>query len=54
MVLLALPGADFGEISRQLDVQCTALPRNETARKALAHSFAISVSVWVSAVVRGR
>eukprot|EP00967_Tisochrysis_lutea_P081707 scaffold112932_cov26-Tisochrysis_lutea.AAC.3 len=42
VVLLALPGANVAEISRELDTQCTALPRNETARKALSHSFAIT------------
>eukprot|EP00200_Dunaliella_tertiolecta_P005801 CAMPEP_0202339336 /NCGR_PEP_ID=MMETSP1126-20121109/1243_1 /ASSEMBLY_ACC=CAM_ASM_000457 /TAXON_ID=3047 /ORGANISM="Dunaliella tertiolecta, Strain CCMP1320" /LENGTH=439 /DNA_ID=CAMNT_0048929875 /DNA_START=1288 /DNA_END=2607 /DNA_ORIENTATION=- len=50
VVLLALPGANVAEISRELDTQCTALPRNETARKALSHSFAITTPDTQSAI----
>ena len=43
VVLVALPGADVGTISKELDTQCSALPRNETARRALSHSFCVEV-----------
>jgi hypothetical protein len=43
VVLVALPGTDLVAISREVAKQCDALPRNETARKALTHSFAIQV-----------
>ncbi len=43
VVLVALPGADLEAIGREVTKQCDALPRNETARKALSHSFAVKV-----------
>jgi histidinol dehydrogenase len=43
VVLVTLPGVDIGAIQRELDSQCAALPRNETARKALAHSYVVKV-----------
>eukprot|EP00197_Chlamydomonas_leiostraca_P004700 CAMPEP_0202866536 /NCGR_PEP_ID=MMETSP1391-20130828/7862_1 /ASSEMBLY_ACC=CAM_ASM_000867 /TAXON_ID=1034604 /ORGANISM="Chlamydomonas leiostraca, Strain SAG 11-49" /LENGTH=439 /DNA_ID=CAMNT_0049546493 /DNA_START=155 /DNA_END=1474 /DNA_ORIENTATION=+ len=43
-VLVALPGVDVGAVATEVGRQCDALPRNETARKALGHSFAIQVS----------
>lgn len=43
VVLVALPNVDLGAIQRELDSQCAALPRNETARKALAHSYVVKV-----------
>lgn len=43
VVLLALPGCDLAALEAELDRQCQALPRGDTARKALAHSFALAV-----------
>lgn len=43
VVLAALPGVDLAAIHREVQQQCDALPRNETARKALTHSFVIQV-----------
>ena len=43
MVLVALPGLDLQGVQAELDKQCNALPRNDVARKALAHSFAVLV-----------
>lgn len=44
VVLVALPGADVAAIQAEVERQCAALPRNETARKALSHSYAVQVS----------
>lgn len=44
VVLVALPGADVNAIEHEVSRQCDALPRNETAKRALAHSFAVKVS----------
>lgn len=52
VVLLALPGTDVSAIGREVERQCSALPRNETARKALTHSFAVEVGAsWVALYV---
>eukprot|EP00877_Chromochloris_zofingiensis_P009730 jgi/Chrzof1/500/Cz01g18040.t1 len=44
VVLLALPGVDLESVQREVDRQCDALPRNETARRALSHSCVVQVS----------
>lgn len=44
VVLVALPGVDLNAVEAELSKQCDALPRNETARKALKHSYAIRVA----------
>lgn len=44
VVLVALPGVDLAGVAAEVDRQCTALPRNDTARKALSHSYAVTVS----------
>jgi len=44
VVLLALPGVDLDGVQQEVDKQCNALPRNETARKALSHSCIVQVS----------
>ncbi len=43
VVLVALPGVDLAGVAAEVDRQCTALPRNDTARKALSHSYAVTV-----------
>lgn len=43
VVLLALPGADIPAIESEVVRQCDALPRGDTARKALSHSCVIQV-----------
>ena len=43
VVLVALPGVDIAALQREVEKQCAALPRNETARKALAHSYVVKV-----------
>jgi histidinol dehydrogenase len=43
VVLLALPGLDLDAVQAEVDKQCNALPRNETARKALSHSCIVQV-----------
>ena len=43
VVLVALPGVDLTAVQREVEKQCNALPRNETARKALAHSYVVKV-----------
>lgn len=52
VVLVSLPGADVRAIQEQVEVQCSALPRNDTARKALSHSYAVQVGVCASARAR--
>ncbi|KAI8469321.1 MAG: histidinol dehydrogenase [Monoraphidium minutum] len=42
VVLLALPGVDLDAVQMEVARQCDALPRSETARKALAHSCVVS------------
>jgi histidinol dehydrogenase len=49
VVLLALPGVDLDAVQTQVQKQCDELPRNETARKALAHSCILQVHVWACA-----
>lgn len=44
VVLLALPGVDLDAVQMELSRQCDALPRAETARRALAHSCVVQVS----------
>ena len=41
--MVALPGVDLEAVQREVEKQCDALPRNETARKALAHSYVVKV-----------
>ena len=43
MVLVALPGVDLSAVQREVEKQCDALPRSETARKALSHSYVVKV-----------
>ncbi len=43
VVLLALPGVDLEAVEAEVQRQCDALPRNETARKALTHSCIVQV-----------
>jgi histidinol dehydrogenase len=43
VVLLALPGVDLDAVQMEVARQCDALPRSETARKALAHSCVVRV-----------
>lgn len=43
VVLLALPGVDLEAVQTAVQKQCDELPRNETARKALAHSCIVQV-----------
>ncbi|KAG2425997.1 hypothetical protein HXX76_013368 [Chlamydomonas incerta] len=50
VVLVALPGVDLAAVSAEVDRQCNALPRNETARKALGHSYVVQVSSRAEAV----
>jgi len=44
VVLVALPGTDIAAINAEVERQCAALPRSETARKALGHSYVVRVS----------
>lgn len=44
VVLVALPGVDLAAVEEAVNQQCDALPRSETARRALAHSFVVQVS----------
>ena len=43
VVLLALPGLDLGAVEAELATQLGALPRGDTARKALSHSSVVRV-----------
>ena len=43
-VLLALPGVDVGAVQAEVDLQCAALPRGATARRALGNSCVVRVS----------
>ena len=43
VVLLALPGVDLDAVQMEVSRQCDALPRNDTARKALSHSCIVQV-----------
>lgn len=52
VVLLALPGVDLDAVQMEVSRQCDALPRSETARKALSHSCVVQVrglGVWPAA-----
>lgn len=53
VVLLALPGVDLGAVQMEVARQCDALPRAETARKALAHSCVVQAR-RARAPARGR
>lgn len=44
VVLVALPGVDLAAVAAEVDRQCDALPRGDVARKALAHSYALTVA----------
>lgn len=48
VVLLALPGVDLDAVQMEVSRQCDALPRSDTARKALAHSCVVTVRGLVS------
>lgn len=50
VVLVALPGVDMTAVEAELAKQCDALPRNETARRALGHSFAVHVDGKAQAI----
>ncbi|KAG2435058.1 hypothetical protein HYH02_012055 [Chlamydomonas schloesseri] len=50
VVLVALPGTDLAAVSAEVERQCNALPRNETARKALGHSYVVQVSSRAEAI----
>lgn len=50
VVLVALPGVDLAAVSAEVDRQCNALPRNETARKALGHSYVVQVASRAEAI----
>ena len=43
VVLVSLPGFPVDVLQKELDAQCTALPRNAIARKALDNSFILQV-----------
>lgn len=43
VVLVALPGVDLEAVQREVDAQCDALPRGDTARQALSHSCVVRV-----------
>ena len=43
MVLVALPGVDLEAVQGEVDRQCDALPRGDTARQALSHSAIVRV-----------
>lgn len=48
VVLVALPGVDLAAVEAEVQKQCDALPRNETARKALGHSYVVQVSPLIA------
>ena len=50
VVLVALPGVDLSAVQAEVERQCDALPRNDTARKALAHSYAVRVPSVAEAI----
>ncbi|KAG2483756.1 hypothetical protein HYH03_017411 [Edaphochlamys debaryana] len=50
VVLVALPGVDLAGVAAEVERQCSALPRNDTARKALGHSYAVQVSSRAEAI----
>ena len=43
VVLVALEGVDLEAVQREVDAQCDALPRGDTARQALSHSCIVRV-----------
>lgn len=43
VVLVAMPGVDIEALQAEVQRQCAELPRAETARAALAHSFVVQV-----------
>jgi len=50
VVLVALPGVDLEAVQREVDAQCDALPRGDTARQALSHSCVVRVDSQAEAV----
>lgn len=50
VVLLALPGVDVAALQAEVERQCAALPRGETARRALANSCVVRVGDRAAAV----
>jgi histidinol dehydrogenase len=44
VVLVALPGVDVGAVQAEIELQCAALPRGDTARRALEHSCVVRVA----------
>jgi len=50
VVLVALPGVDLAALEAALQSQCDALPRNDTARKALSHSYVVQVASRAQAI----
>ena len=50
VVLVALPGVDLSAVQAEVERQCDALPRNDTARKALAHSYVVRVPSVAEAI----
>lgn len=50
VVLVALPGVDLDTVQSELDRQCDALPRGDTARHALSHSCVVRVDSKVGHV----
>ena len=43
VVLVALPGVDLAAVEAQVDRLCNELPRGDTAKKALTHSYVVKV-----------
>jgi histidinol dehydrogenase len=50
VVLVALPGVDVAGLQQEVEKQVSALPRGETARRALSHSCVVRVSSQAEAI----
>jgi histidinol dehydrogenase len=50
VVLVALPGVDLDAVEAEVQRQCDELPRGETARLALTHSYVIKVTCCAALV----
>lgn len=50
VVMVALPGFDIDRLKSEIDTQCRALPRSETAFKALENSYILHVNTADEAV----